>query len=51
MEQQAQLLEIAGRNALKLLQEEQKKTLTAILDTINSEVETAREYDGLDGKR
>ena len=50
MDQQAQLLEIAGRNALKLLQEEQKKASPAILDAINSELETSKKYDGHDWK-
>ena len=50
MAQQTQLLEIAGRNTLKLLQEEQKKAKPSLVDTINLEVEAAREYDSHDWK-
>ena len=45
MAQQARLLEIAGRNALELLREEQKKAAPSLIDTVNSEVEAARAYD------
>ena len=50
MAQQSQLLEIAGRNALQLLKEEQKKTQPSLLDTINVELEAAREFDTHDWK-
>ena len=45
MSQQTLLLEIAGRNALKLVQDQQKKAAPSLLDLINVEVETARKHD------
>ena len=50
MAQQAHLLEIAGRNALKLLQDEQKKSAPSLLDTINGEMAAARAHDGHEWK-
>ena len=43
MAQQSEMLEIAGRNALKLLREEQKKTAPQILDAMDDELEEANE--------
>ena len=43
--QQSQLLEIAGRNALKLVHQEQKKSAPALLDAIEGEVDSKREHD------
>ena len=50
MAQQAQLLEIAGRNALELLREEQKKAEPSLMDAVNFEVEAARAYDNHEWK-
>ena len=44
MTQQQQLLEIAGRNALKMLREEQKKTAPTLMDAMDDELEKANEY-------
>ena len=38
MAQQARRFEIAGRNALEFLREEQKKAAPSLIDTVNSEV-------------
>ena len=43
MAQQSEMLEIAGRNALKLLREEQKKTAPQLLDAMDDELEEAND--------
>ena len=50
MVQKSQLLNIAEENALKALREEPRKNQPRLLDTINFEVEAAREYDTHDWK-
>ena len=45
MVQQSEFLKLSEENALKTLREEHKKNQRTLLDTINFEVEAAREYD------
>ena len=45
MAQQSQLLELAAKNALKLVQEENKKATNSILELIDTEVEKSRAGD------
>ena len=50
MAQQAQLLKIEGRNAIKLLQDEQKRAQLSLVNTINLEMETVQEHNAHEWK-
>ena len=48
MQQQTAMLEIAGRNALQLVRDEQRKSAPTLLDAIESEFDDKRAHDSHD---